>query len=74
MNRAILYEQLHYTEQHIAAGAEAIEKQRQGIARHEGTGSDPDGVALMRGLLAQMERSHAQNIADRNRICGLLDT
>lgn len=73
MNRAVLYEQLHYTERHIAAGAEAIEKQRQGIAHMEARG-DAVTLAPARALLAQMERSHAQNIAERNRICGLLDT
>jgi hypothetical protein len=36
VNRAILFEQLHYTERHIAAGAEAIERQRQGIPHDVG--------------------------------------
>jgi hypothetical protein len=72
MNSAILYDQLHYTERHIEAG-ESIEKQRQAIVRREATGGDPNGVALMRGLLARMERSHALNVAEWNRICGLLD-
>jgi hypothetical protein len=35
INRAILYDQLHYTERHIAAGEEAIEKQRQGVVQIE---------------------------------------
>lgn len=42
INRAILYEQLRYAERGIAAGEEAIEKQRQGIARLEAT--VPDSV------------------------------
>jgi hypothetical protein len=70
INRAVLYEQLDRIERSIEAGAEAIEKQRRTVAHLEA--KTDNALAPARALLATMEQAQALNVAERNRICGLL--
>jgi hypothetical protein len=71
MNRTLLLERLHYTERYIAAGIEAIEKQRQTLEHVRAGGGD---VEPARASLAQMERAQLLHIADRDTINQLLAT
>jgi hypothetical protein len=70
VNRALLPEQLDYTECHIAAGAESVEKPRQFVQRLEATaqGDFPTALAA-RTLLTAMQQARRGHIADRERIC-----
>jgi hypothetical protein len=69
VNRALLPEQLHYTECHIAAGAESVGKPRQFVQRLEATarGDSPTALAA-RALLTTMRQARRGHIADRERI------
>jgi hypothetical protein len=72
MSRALLLKQFRCMERRIATGAEAIEKQRQIIARLEVRAGDSTMLVLARELLAQMEQAQAGHIADGERIKRLL--
>lgn len=75
MNRALLLEQLYYTDRCLAAVVENIRKQREVIERLETDGrGDSNAAVTARALLANMERSQALHVADRDRIQRLLAT
>jgi len=70
INRAVLYDQLHYPERHIAAGASAIDKQRYAISRVEARDEE---IEPARALLAQIKRAGAAHRRSDS-ICELLAT